>query len=195
MRKFAVLSAALLAAVAVGRLVSAEAPAIGDAAPDFAAKTVDGKDISLKGTLKDSDAVVVCFTCNKCPVAVAYEDRFIDFTKQYKGKKVTFVALNCNNASEDLEKMKQRAEEKGFNFIYAFDETGNAAAEFGATRTPELFVVDGEGAIQYHGSFDDNMNKPKKAYLVNAVDAVLAGKKPEVAETKAFGCGINRKKN
>lgn len=194
MRKFAVLSVALMAAVAMGRLAQAEAPAIGDAAPDFTAKTVDGKDISLKSTLQDSEAVVVCFTCNKCPVAVAYEDRFIDFTKQYKDKKVTFVAINANNASEGLEQMKQRAEEKGFNFIYAFDESGDAAREYGARVTPELFVVDGEGAIQYHGAFDDSQKKPEKAYLVSAVDAVLAGKKPETTETKAFGCGIKLKK-
>jgi len=194
MRSMAMLSMALLAVVAMSGFVSAEGVEIGDQAPNFTATSVDGKEVSLKSALKDSKAVVVCFTCNKCPVAVAYEDRFIEFTKQYQPKDVTFVALNCNNASEGLEQMKQRAEEKGFNFIYAFDASGDAARKYGATRTPELFVVDSSGKIQYHGAFDDSQRKPKKNYLASAVDAVLAGKKPEVAETKPFGCGIKLKK-
>ena len=88
----------------------------------------------------------------------------------------------------------ERAEEKGFNFIYAFDASGDAARDFGATRTPEMYLVDNKGKVQYHGSFDDKLSEPTKTYLVNAVDSVLAGKKPELAETKAFGCGIALKR-
>lgn len=192
MRNVAVLSVASMVAL-TGSLVLAAGVEIGGQAPNFTAKSIDGKDISLKSALQGADAVVVCFTCNKCPVAVAYEDRFIEFNKQYKGKKVTFIALNCNNKTEGLEQMKQRAEEKGFNFVYAFDSSGDAAREYGARVTPELFVVDNSGKVQYHGAFDDNQRKPTKAFLVSAVDAVLAGKAPEIAETKAFGCGIKVK--
>ena len=166
---------------------------IGDKAPDFTAKGIDGKEYSLAALSKKSDLVVICFTCNQCPVAVAYEDRFIEFTKKYKDKKVTFVALNCNTQTEGLEAMKQRAEEKGFNFVYAFDESGEAAKKYGARVTPELFVVK-DGKIAYHGAYDDAMKNPKKAYLVNAVDALLDGKTPSLSETKAFGCGIKLKK-
>lgn len=165
---------------------------IGDAAPDFVAKGVDGEEYSLKKISKDADVVVVCFTCNQCPVAVAYEDRFIEFNETYKDKKVAFIAINCNNRTEDLDAMKTRAEEKGFNFIYAYDVSGKAAADWGAKVTPELFVVQ-EGKIAYHGSFDDKQSEPTETYLVSAVDALLAGNKPDVAETKPFGCGIKTK--
>lgn len=81
---------------------------IGAKAPDFKAKGVDGKEISL-AQAKGAKATVIAFTCNRCPVAIAYEDRFIDFQKKYAGKDVKFIAINVNS-SEDLQAMKQRAE-------------------------------------------------------------------------------------
>lgn len=171
---------------------AASALDIGDKAPNFTAQGIDGEEHSLASASKSSDVVVVCFTCNQCPVAVAYEDRFIEFNKQFEGKNVTFMALNCNNRTEGLEAMKQRAEEKGFNFVYAFDASGKAAEQYGARVTPELFVVK-DGKVAYHGAFDDNQLAPKKAYLVNAVNALLDGKTPEITETRAFGCGIKVK--
>jgi peroxiredoxin len=166
---------------------------VGAKAPDFKGLPgTDGKEYSL-GEMKDAKAVVVCFTCNQCPVAVAYEDRFVEFTKKYEGKGVKFVAINANKASEDLAAMKTRAEEKGFNFPYVYDKSGASATEYGARVTPHLFVIDGNGKIAYVGAFDDKQNNPSKHYVADAVDAVLAGKTPEVTKTKAVGCGIRNK--
>lgn len=182
-------------AVALVGLITVAAHAaeieVGAKAPNFTATGTDGKTYSLD-TFKGSDVVVLCFTCNQCPVAVAYEDRFIDFTKKYKNKGVTFVALNCNNRSESLSAMKQRAEEKGFNFVYAFDKSGKAAKAYGARVTPHLFIIK-DGKVQYRGSFDDNMRKPTNLYVATAVDALLNGKTPKTTSTKAFGCGIKAK--
>jgi peroxiredoxin len=185
---------ALLMAIAVVFVASGTARAldIGDKAPNFTATGVDGKELSLESISNKGDLVVVCFTCNQCPVAVAYEDRLIEFNNKYKDKNVQLIALNCNNKTEGLEVMKQRAEEKGFNFVYAFDESGNAAEAYGAKVTPELFVIK-DGKIAYHGAFDDSMKEPSKTYLLSAVDSLLADQAPEVAETKAFGCSIKRK--
>ena len=184
------LSVAALALFASHNLSAAEVE-IGAAGPDFKAKGVDGKSYSL-ASVKDAKATVMCFTCNNCPVAVAYEDRFIEFAKAYAAKGVKFVAVNCNT-TEDLTAMKQRAEEKGFNFPYIYDESGDAARAYGARVTPHLFVLDGNGKVVYRGAFDDSMNQPKKGYIADAVDAVLAGKTPEVQSTRAVGCGIRLK--
>ena len=167
---------------------------IGDKAPDFQCKGTDNKDYNFEA-VKEAEVVVIAVTCNSCPVAVDYEDRFIEFTKAYEGKKVQFIAINCNNASEDLEKMAKRAEAKGFNFPYVFDEAGKAAGEYGAKVTPTLYVLDKQRKLAYKGSFDDNNRNPKVPYVANAVDALLAGKTPEVTDTKAFGCGVRVKKN
>lgn len=189
-RRFAGLLALALAVVAAPVFAAELAP--GDKAPAIKGLVgVDGKECNL-GDSK-AKATVVCFTCNICPVSVAYEDRFIEFTKKYKDKGVEFVAINANKKTEDLAAMKTRAEEKGFNFPYVFDKTGTSATEFGATRTPHIFVLDSKGVVQYVGAFDDNQKSPSKHYVADAVDAVLAGKTPAVAKTKAVGCGIQNK--
>src|SRR5262249_37302050 len=118
-RTFALLSLLALAAPAAAAELE-----IGAKAPDFKGLSgVDGKEYGL-ADMKDAKVVVVCFTCNICPVAVAYEDRFVEFNKKYAGKGVKFIAINANKKTEDLSAMKTRAEEKGFNFPYVFDKSG-----------------------------------------------------------------------
>ena len=187
-RRFAgMLALALVVVVAAPVLAAELAP--GEKAPAVKGLVgVDGKECNL-GDSK-AKVTVVCFTCNICPVAVAYEDRFIEFTKKYKDKGVEFVAINANKKTEDLAAMKTRAEEKGFNFPYVFDKTGTSATEFGATKTPHIFVLDSNGVVKYVGAFDNDQKSPTKHYVADAVDAVLSGKNPTVAQTKAVGCGI-----
>lgn len=161
---------------------------IGDKAPAFSdLKGTDGKTYSL-AEMKDAKVVVVCVTCNRCPVAVQYEDKFIKFAKDYKEKGVVFLAVDANG--DKLADMKQRAEEKGFTFPYVQDEDQSVARSFGATVTPHLFVLDKDRIVSYVGAFDQK----EVPTLPNAVDALLAGKKPEVTQTKAFGCGVPYKK-
>ncbi len=166
---------------------------VGDKAPAFKdAIGVDDKTYSLDD-FKDAKAVVVCFTCNSCPVAIAYEDRFTKFAQAYKGKDVRFVAINVNNRTSDkLEAMKQRAEQKGFTFPYLYDQTQKSARDFGARVTPHLYVLDADRNVAYIGAFDDSMNAGKvtKEFVKDAVDAVLAGETPKVQNTRAKGCGI-----
>jgi peroxiredoxin len=165
---------------------------VGGKAPDF--KGLHGKEYGLS-TLKDAKVVIVCFTCNQCPMSVNYEDRFVEFNKKYAGKGVKFIAINANkaNATETIEAMKTRAEEKGFNFPYVYDKTGESATAYGARVTPHIFVLDQDRKVAYVGSFDDKQNGPTKNYVSDAVDALLAGKKVEFTNSKAFGCGIQNK--
>jgi peroxiredoxin len=165
---------------------------IGAKGPDFNAQGIDGQEYSLAST-KGAKATVLAFTCNRCPVAVAYEDRFIDFQKKYADKGVKFIAVNVNS-SEDLDAMKQRAEEKGFNYPYAYDKSGDSARAYGARVTPHIFVLDKDGVVAYRGSFDDKQEGPQDLHVENAVKALLSGAKPEVQTTKPFGCGIRPNK-
>jgi peroxiredoxin len=165
---------------------------IGDAAPSFSSlEGVDGKSYSLDD-FKNKDVLVIAITCNHCPVAVAYEDRLIEFAKKHaSGSKVAFVAVNVNNLDEDkLPKMKERAKEKGFNFPYVYDASQKIGKDLGASVTPEFFVYNKDRKLVYMGSFDDKQNDPKTNFLEAAVQSVLDGKKPEKAETRPFGCGV-----
>ncbi|MDY0166242.1 MAG: thioredoxin family protein [Thermoguttaceae bacterium] len=179
---------------------------IGQKAPSFSGLPgVDGKDHSL-ADYAEAKAVVVVFTCNHCPVAKAYEDRLIAFQKDYKAKGVQVIAINPNSPKkapqDSFDKMKERAagkdlgnwrdSEEPFNFPYVVDATQEVAKAYGATCTPHVFVLDGGRNIAYMGAIDDNMatGNVKQQSLRDALDAILAGKAPEKAATKQFGCSI-----
>ncbi|MCS7303826.1 MAG: thioredoxin family protein [Thermoguttaceae bacterium] len=199
------LCAVLLAGLAVvGLGLSCQAAEtklkIGDKAPDFKdLPGVDGKKHSLSD-YADAKIVVVVFTCNHCPVAQAYEDRIIQFQKDYKDKGVQVIAINSNSPkivpADSFEKMVERAKEKGFNFPYVVDETQEVAHAYGATVTPHFFVLCQERKVAYMGAMDDNNNpdKVKEHWLRDAVDALLAGKTPPKQVTQQRGCTIKWEK-
>jgi peroxiredoxin len=151
---------------------------IGDTAPSFKSLPgIDDKNYSLEDFKQE--VLVVCITCNHCPVAEAYEDRLVNFAKKYcaaKNAKVALVAINVSNRADDkLDKMKIRAKEKGFNFPYLYDQSQVIARK-----------------LVYWGAMDNNL-VPAKAtenYLEPAVDALLAGKAVANPKTKAFGCNV-----
>ena len=165
---------------------------IGDAAPAWTnLPGIDGKTHAL-ADLKDKKLVVVVFTCNSCPVAGDYEDRIIAFAQRHAAD-VAVVAINVNRVPEDsLEKMKERAQAKSYPYPYIYDETQQIAKAYGATFTPEFFVLSPERKIVYMGGMDDNSNpaEVKHNYLEPAVTAALTGAKPATPETVARGCRI-----
>lgn len=145
--------------------------------------------------LKEKDVIVVAFTCNSCPYAVDYEDRLIELSKKYAKEdgQVAVVAINVNLIDEDnLEAMTKRAEEKKFSFPYLFDESQDIAKEYGASRTPEFFVLNKKRQVVYMGAFDDNTDATKvtKHYVDDAIQATLKGERPAVVETVPIGCSI-----
>ncbi len=168
---------------------------IGDAAPAWTdLPGVDGKRHSL-ADLADKQAVVVVFTCNSCPVAADYEDRILAFSKKYAGPagKVGLVAICVNQIPEDrLPKMKERAEAKGFDFPYLYDETQKIGKAFGANFTPEFFVLDKDRKVVFMGGMDDSssVGHVKNRYLEPAVEAALAGSTTETTEAPAIGCRV-----
>ena len=169
---------------------------IGDAAPDWRALPgVDGKSHGL-ADYGSAKAIVLVFTCNRCPVAKAYEDRLVEFQADYKDKGVQVVAVNVNDVAGDrLDAMKERAESKKFNFPYLFDKSQKIGRDYGATCTPHFFLLDADRKLAYTGAMDDAMkaDNVKEKYLRDAVDAVLAGKEPPKTVTKQRGCGIKWK--
>jgi peroxiredoxin len=173
---------------------------VGEKAPDFSgipATTKAGDDVSLTlGDIKE-DVVVVVFLANHCPVVTAYEDRIDDFTKDYKGKGVKVVGFAVSSQQQDkLPAIKDRLKEKGASYVYGYDESQAVGKAYGATNTPQFFVLDKDRVIRYMGAMDDNQNEARatKTYLRDAVDAVLKGESPEVSETRPVGCGISYKK-
>jgi peroxiredoxin len=172
---------------------------IGDKAIPFELPGVDDELHSL-ADYTDKKALVVLFSCNHCPYVRAWEDRMVQIQADYASQGVQFIAINANDTdkypADSLPKMKERAQEKGFNFPYLFDETQEVARYYGAERTPEIFVFNRVGVLQYHGALDDNYDDPDavtQEYLRDALDAILAEKTPATAKTAPVGCTIKWK--
>ena len=112
------------------------------------------------------------------------------------------MLVNANDptmhAEDGFEEMQARAKSRGMKIPYVVDDTSGVARAFGASVTPEAFLFDKAGKLAYHGTIDDNRKEPDKVkarYLKDALDAVVAGKKPAVPETKGLGCGIKFRKS
>jgi len=210
MKKAIFLFASLLVANATlhaqmkAELVTTAGYNVGDKVEDFNLKNVDGRMVSM-GMFADMKGYILVFTCNHCPYSVAYEDRINDLNRKYNSKGYMVIAINPNDPTlvpeDNYDAMKVRAKEKNFSFPYLYDEGQTVMKKFGAQRTPHVFVVSNNGdkgnRIEYIGAIDDNYEDAtavKHRYVEDAVDALLAGKKPETTFTKAIGCGVKVKK-
>lgn len=172
---------------------------IGQKAPTFSGipAVMGDKETTLNLDEIKEDVVVLVFLANHCPVVTTYEDRIIDFAKEFKGKSVKVIGVAVSTQDVDrLPAIKSRVSEKNYNYVYGSDESAAIGKAYGATRTPEFFVIDKERKIRYTGALDDNQQeaKVKKTYLKDAVSALLKGESPEVAETRPEGCGISYKR-
>ncbi|PQJ17246.1 MULTISPECIES: redoxin domain-containing protein [Nonlabens] len=172
---------------------------VGDVATDFSLKNIDGKMVSLSD-YKQAKGFIVIFTCNHCPYSVAYEDRIIAIDKKYKELGYPVIAINPNDTetypADSYENMIVRAREKGFTFPYLFDEGQKIYPQYGATKTPHVYLLKKEGprnVVRYIGAIDDNhkdASKVKNHFLEDALQALLNNKKIENTYTRAIGCSI-----
>jgi peroxiredoxin len=176
--------------------------AVGDEVATFSLTNVDGKTISLSD-YNTQEGVIVVFTCNHCPYAKAYETRIMDLDAKFASKGYPVLAINPNDPvrePEDApENMKKRAAEMKYSFPYLFDETQQVAKDFGATRTPHVYVLknnNGKFTVEYIGAIDDNTDNPNAVtakYVEGAIEALKSNQKPGITFTKAIGCTIKWK--
>lgn len=172
---------------------------VGDMATDFSLPGIDGKTVSLKD-FPEAKGFLVIFTCNSCPYAVAYEDRIIALDKKYKELGYPVIAINPNNPdikpADNFQAMKVRAAEKGFTFPYLLDEGQKVYPQYGATRTPHVYLLQKTAQgnrVEYIGAIDDNYqdaSQVEEKFVELAVDALLDGKDVKIKTTRAIGCSI-----
>ena len=172
---------------------------IGDIATDFKLENIDGSMVSLSD-FNEAKGFIVIFTCNTCPYAVAYEDRIEALNKKYASKGYPVIAIMPNNTDvkpgDNMEAMQKRAKEKGFTFPYLIDKGQKIYPQYGATKTPHVYVLQKTkkgNIVKYIGAIDDNFqdaNAVKTRYVEDAVNALLSGNEIKVKETKAIGCTI-----
>lgn len=177
---------------------------VGDIATDFKLENIDGSMVSLSD-YKEAKGFIVIFTCNTCPYAVKYEDRIVALDKKYASKGYPVIAIMPNDTNimpgDNMEAMKARAASKGFTFPYLMDEGQKIYPQYGATKTPHVYVLEKTNkgnVVKYIGAIDDNYKDAEAVttkYVENAVDALLDGNEVAETKTRAIGCSIKVKKS
>jgi peroxiredoxin len=184
-----------VAAAGSSREAVSRAGLIGRTIPSFSAAAVDNT--TFHSADHREQVLVVAFLGVECPLANLYAPSLAELAKQYRGKPVAFIAVN-SNAQDTLEQTRAQARSSGLTFPVLKD-AGNVVADlFGAERTPEVLVLDADRAVRYRGMLDDQYgyrerrSRPTKAYVKNAIDALLKSETVPVAETDVQGCHIGR---
>lgn len=179
---------------------SAQSLAIGANLPmkDEKMKDISGKELSISDAIK-KNGVLVMFSCNTCPYVIKNQQRTLDIAAYAKQNNIGIILLNSNegtrNSDDSYEDMKAYAKKQGYDFYYTVDTDSKIANAFGATRTPELFLFDANGKLQYKGAIDDNPNNAgnvKRVHAKEAINELIAGKPISVKESRSLGCSIKR---
>ena len=158
---------------------------------DFRGATVYSADFA------DSKCLVVAFLGIECPLAKLYGPRLQALAKEYEPQGVKFLAINANQ-QDSIAEIAAYVKQHGIEFPILKDPGQKVADQFGAARTPEVFVLNPLGVVLYRGRVDDQYvvgvqrNAPQREDLRKALDEVLAGKPVSVAKTEAIGCLIGR---
>jgi peroxiredoxin len=168
-------------------------PEIGQQAPSFTLPDTEGTMHEPGGT----PATVVVFTCNHCPYALAWHERIVALAHDYSDRAVNVLAINPNDAEryprDSLQAMRARVQAGDFGDVpYLRDATQQVAHAYDAKTTPDVFVLDSDGILRYRGAPDSDYEDPSQnaAYLRDALDAVLEGRQPALAQTPPVGCSV-----
>lgn len=169
-----------------------QTPAVGSTIGSFSLPDTNGTTQSLKD-LSGKNGAVVVFLSAQCPVVRGYVSRINQLAADYQAKGINFIGIN-SNATEDLNWVKSNATEYGYKFPVLIDKGSVVADKLGATVTPEVYYVDANGKLLYHGAIDNDRagKNVSETFLKAAFDASLSGKKIERTSANAFGCSIKR---
>ena len=177
-------------------LVESITIALGTKMPDFELKDPNGK-IYKGGDLYGKNGLLVAFTCNHCPYALAIWPRLIRLAKYSTLAGINTVGINPNihpDYPEDApDKMKEKIKAWGISFPYLIDETQEIARHFQAQCTPDLYLFDSNQELVYHGRLDDNWKEEKEVKredLKEAIGQLFFGKKITEKQFPSMGCSI-----
>ena len=166
-------------------------------APDFELPGVDEEVHHLSRYLENYRAIAVIFMCNHCPYVKLYLNRLKELQADFQDRAVTLIGINANDANQypedSFENMKNFASENQLNFPYIRDVAQDVAESFGASKTPEVFLLDQDGRLRYKGLIDDNPDDSaavQVSYLRTAIAQVIDSESVNPSQTEAIGCSI-----
>lgn len=171
---------------------NAQSVEVGTALDNFTLPDLHGNAQTLNG-LKGKNGSVIVFLSAQCPVVKLYNDRINQIAADYEAKGIKFIGVN-SNATESLDWVKSDAAKVGYKFPVLIDKGNKFADKLGATVTPEIFYLNADNVLLYHGAIDNDRSGKSitEQYLRTAFDQSLNGKKIARTKANAFGCTIKR---
>ncbi len=152
---------------------------------------------SLSDIVTDIGCVIM-FTCNHCPYVIGNESRIETIASRAREEGMGFVGINSNveenYPTDDWNNRQKRGESTSYPYLH--DSTQEVATAWGAERTPEFYLLNGNGIITYRGRLDDSPKDPNlstTSELSDAIDALLADETPNVSRTDSIGCSVKWK--
>ena len=169
---------------------------LGTVIGDFSLQDYRGREYALS-EFEESEILVVAFLGTECPLAKLYGPRLQELAEQFSKQQVSFIAVN-SNVQDSITELSAYARRHGLKMPVLKDPGNVIADRFGAQRTPEVFILDRNRAIRYHGRVDDQYvigvvrDAPTRADLRIAIEEMLAGESVSVPLTEPIGCIIGR---
>ncbi|MFZ4634795.1 MAG: redoxin domain-containing protein [Saprospiraceae bacterium] len=167
--------------------------------PDFSLRNASDNTMFSTAADQGVKGYMVVFTCNHCPFAKLYTQRFNNLHARYRVLGVPLLAINSMDTvvyeDEVFELMQQKARAENIKYPYLQDADQRVGQSFDAQHTPQAYVIwkeKGQWVVKYSGAIDDNGEHPENAtpFIANAVDELLAGKQVSNPQTQSFGCRI-----
>lgn len=171
---------------------AAAAIEVGAEMPDFKLKDVNGTEHTMEG--RDNATFVLVFSSQECPWSRGADPHLAALATEYMPKGVVFYGIDSHKDTTP-EEIKAYITEKRIPYPLLKDPGNVYADAVGAKVTPEIYIVNKEGNLVYHGAFDDRASPDAeggKQYVKAALDAVLAGEQVAESRVKAWGCTIKR---
>ena len=146
--------------------------------------------------------LLVMFVCVHCPYVKHVEEELARLGRDYHGR-IAMVAISSNDVAQNPEDgpqgMREQAERLGWNFPYLYDESQEVARSYQAACTPDFFLFDAQMRLVYRGELDSS--RPRRSGsgdglpvtgedLRCAMDAVIAGRRPDPNQRGSLGCNI-----
>jgi len=172
---------------------------LGTQLPDFSLPSTQGESVG-SDYLRGSKASLVAFICNHCPYVKGSEQHFIDIVREFQPLGLKVVAISSNDSvqypEDSFENMREKSARQELPFPYLYDESQSVARLFDAACTPEFYLFDRDGKLQYQGAINDSPRDAAKVtrdYLSQAIRDVLEGKLPNPQFVNPLGCSIKWK--
>lgn len=172
---------------------------VGEKAPDFTLKDLEGNEHTLSRYTADGKIVVLEWFNPLCPWVQKHHEKhktMKELAESGRDKGVIWLAINSGREGDetsDPDLNRRMAREWGLSYPVLMDPTGKVGRAYGARTTPHMFVIDAQGVLRYAGAIDDNRSPFELGstnYVREALAALWAGETVAVAETRPYGCTV-----